>query len=353
MPRHPQYERQLSRSQRERDFWDDPANSLGLARQVGDRVERAQEHALAADLESQRLEQQQVEHDRQFAQKQMDVQNRNKKDVQATGAFAEISDLDPAAPDFRMHVAGIAQKYPLGMLDRGVQGLLKDYHTAASKSVGALRAAHGIDETIDPRDLTKTDPRTGAITYDHDALRALGQAQATRKSEDLLNLRAAQAKTLQEQGFDRVSATEKGVTATMTDGHDDQKLAKDQFKSAQTRREKALGLLLGSGFKDEEQKQMAHKEYEAANTAFGEAHQKMFGEPFVSELPVKPMTAKDIPADVAGAAVGATAALAPKATPAETPKAARVRVKSPDGKIGTLPANQLSEALKNGYTPAD
>jgi len=32
-----------------------------------------------------------------------------------------------------------------------------------------------------------------------------------------------------------------------------------------------------------------------------------------------------------------------------TQKAERVRVKSPDGTIGTIPANQLEEALRNGY----
>lgn len=40
--------------------------------------------------------------------------------------------------------------------------------------------------------------------------------------------------------------------------------------------------------------------------------------------------------------------------PAETAPAAekRVRVKSPDGKIGNIPESQLEDALKQGYTPA-
>jgi len=70
-------------------------------------------------------------------------------------------------------------------------------------------------------------------------------------------------------------------------------------------------------------------------------------------------TAPSGPAATAAPTLSTTSApsVAPTTAPtlsANTPSAAaRVRVRRPDGKFGTIPADQLQAALKEGYTKAE
>lgn len=81
-------------------------------------------------------------------------------------------------------------------------------------------------------------------------------------------------------------------------------------------------------------KRLSPEELKAQEDSIEKEYLRMVGEVDVAEPTGQPGT----PAPKAGAGA------------AKTPAADRVRVKSPDGQVGTIPRSQLQDALKAGYT---
>lgn len=343
MPRFPRYEQRLTRSQQENAFWEDPATVLGLARQAGAQVEQEQQHALQNELNQQQFEQRVAESDWRMAQQQLKTDLETRKSAEATGAYAALSELDPAAPDYRQKFAQVVTQYPLGVLNPQVQGVVKEYDRAHSHSIDSIRKAYGLGEDFDPTTaIRQTDD--GRVTWDADTLARVGRETAMRRSSELADVRAQQAKDYQDRGFGDITATQSGVTAKMKDtSADDAKLKLTRLKDAERRRQDALKAIQGPNFRyaNATTKEAMNRELTAANQEYGSVYQDVHGAPWQAEPNVT------VPE---GRGAGESAAVRGELNQSASEQPAQnVRVVAPDGRRGTIPASQLEEAMKAGY----
>lgn len=285
MPRYSNYQVPQTRSQREREFWDDPANVLGLARDAAREVERAQEHEMDWMLRQQEMEAVQARHDERMGIESMKLQNAERDSAHAIGAYADLTDLDPAAPDYRKRVSSVIARYPRAVMNKDVTQLLEKQNKSHEAFIGSLRTSFGLPAEVDPTQYTRTDESTGATTFDFDMLDEVGKRAAISKSKETAEILGERMRALQEQniapGATRATLTDKGTTVQMGGADEDEKrknaLLRDQFKAAEARRNKALGLRFPRGLQPKDQQEAAQKELEDADREYSLAYKSFFG----------------------------------------------------------------------------